>query len=131
MRKTPLKKTSKQPISKLQRKLWELCKQIIRKRYPPVCYTCGRPVSGSNDHTSHMIPKAACGAYLKYDLRNLRRTCYNCNINLGGNGAEFYRKMMVEIGATAMNELLEDRKVTVKAQDHYLKLIEEYKQILT
>ena len=129
VRKTPLKKKSKQSISVIQRKLWELCKGIIRKQYPPFCYTCGKPVQGSNDHTAHLIPKASCGAYLKYDLRNLRRCCYYCNINLGGNGSEFYRRMLKIEGQKFVDKLFADKQITVKAYDHYLKLLQEY-QIL-
>lgn len=76
-----------------------------------------------------MWAKASVGAYLKYDLRILRPQCYFCNINLGGRGADFYSKMLEEIGQENMNNLKEDRQKTVKAYDHYLKLIEEYTRI--
>lgn len=76
-----------------------------------------------------MWPKASLGAILKYDLRILRPQCYHCNINLGGNGAVFYAKMLAEIGPEKMMQLESDRNVTVKAYDHYLKLLEEYKKL--
>jgi hypothetical protein len=75
--------------------------------------------------------KASLGAYLKYDLRILRPQCYHCNINLGGAGADFYLRMVDEIGQEAMEKLQKDRQVTVKAYDHYLKLIDEYRVILS
>lgn len=132
MKRTKLRKQSKDSISKIQRQLWELCKKIIRKKYGNVCYTCGaRGLSASNWHIGHMMPKASLGAYLKYDLRVLRPQCYNCNINLGGHGAEFYRKMMIEIGSTNMDELMRDRQKIVKAYDHYQKLLVEYQIINT
>jgi hypothetical protein len=128
MKKTKLKKVSKQPISKLQRLLWEECKRIIRKRYGPTCYTCGKPgLSGSNWHTGHLWPKAALGAYLKYDLRVLRPQCYHCNINLGGNGAVFYEKMLGEIGQEEMSQLIMMKQISVKAYDFYASLLEQYK----
>lgn len=77
-----------------------------------------------------MIPKASCGAYLKYDLRVLRPQCYNCNINWGGNGAEFYRRMLLEIGPTKMDELIQDKQKLVNAKDHYQKIYEEYKKLV-
>ncbi len=132
MKKTKLRKVGKQKISVIQRELWELCKQIIRKKYEAKCYTCDKTgLEGSNFHTGHLIPKASLGAYLKYDLRVLRPQCFHCNINLGGNGAEFYRRMLVEIGATAMDELIQDKNKTVKAYPHYEKLISEYQIILS
>lgn len=131
MKRTKLNKVSKQPISKIQRRLWEHCKRIIRQRYGNKCYTCGRSgLEGSNWHTSHLWPKASLGAYLKYDLRVLRPACYNCNINLGGNGAVFYKRMLEEIGKVEMRNLELDRqKVVVRAYDHYLKLLSEYEKI--
>lgn len=128
MKKGKLKKQSKQSISLIQRKIWQEVKRIIRKKYPPVCYTCGRTgLSGSNWHSGHMWPKAALGAYLKYDLRIIRPQDYHCNINLGGNGAVFYRKMLDEIGSEAMQKLEEERQVSVKAMDWYVNLLEQYK----
>lgn len=131
MKRTPLKKKSKQKISTIQNKLWQLCKQITRKKYGNTCYTCGRgQLLGSNWQTGHMWAKASVGAYLKYDLRILRPQCSICNLFYGGQGAIFYAKMIREIGPEAMEKLEKDRQVTVNAHDHYLKLIEEYKKIL-
>lgn len=99
--------------------------------YPNVCYTCGKSgLSGSNWHTGHLWPKASLGAYLKYDIRVLRPQCYHCNINLGGNGAVFYRKMIEEHGQDYVDDLEADRRITTKALDHYLKLIPEYEHKL-
>lgn len=128
MKRTKLKKKSKDSISLLQRKIWELCKQIIRKKYGNTCFTCGRNgLDGSNWHTGHLIPKASIGAYLKYDLRLLRPQCYNCNINLGGNGAIFIENLRRKEGNDYVDKILQDRQATVKAYDHYLKIYEEYK----
>lgn len=130
-KKSKLRAKSKQPISRLQRKLWELCKQIIRKRHGNTCYTCGqRGLIGSNWHTGHMWPKASLGAYLKYDLRVLRIQCYNCNINLGGNGARYYEKMLKEIGKDEMEKLQRDRQKLVRAYEHYEKLLSDYQKLL-
>ena len=129
-KRSKLRKLGKSPISLIQRKLWQLCKEIIRKRYGNICYTCGRAgLEGSNWHTGHMWPKAALGAYLKYDLRVLRPQDYHCNINLGGNGAVFYVKMLAEIGPEKMAQLEKDRQVTVRAYDHYSQLLIEYTKL--
>lgn len=130
MRRTRLKKQSKQSISLIQRKLWAECKRIIRKRHGNVCYTCEKKgLETSNWHTGHLWSKASLGAYLKYDLRVLRPQCYHCNINLGGAGADFYLKMWEENGAEYMEQLKKDRQVTVKAYDHYQQLLETYRNI--
>lgn len=131
MKKSKLRKKSKDSISKLQRKLWSLIKIIIRKKYAHTCYTCDRTgLTGSNLQTSHLWPKAALGAYLKYDLRILRICCFHCNINLGGNGAVFYKRMLEEIGPEGMQELEADRQKIVKAYNHYQQLLTEYTDII-
>jgi hypothetical protein len=110
--------------------LWQECRRIIKKRYGNTCYTCGKTgLEGSNWQVGHLIPKAACGAYLKYDLRHLRPQCFHCNINLGGNSAEYYRRLVEREGIVYVELLFGDKQKIVKAQDHYEKLLREYKEI--
>lgn len=128
MKHSRLKKKSKQKISLIQRKLWQECKRIIRKRFGNSCYTCGaKDLIGSNWHTGHLWAKASLGAFLKYDLRILRPQCYDCNINKGGMGADFYLKMCKENGEEFMQKLQRDRQVTVKAYEFYIALLDIYK----
>lgn len=124
-----IRKQSKAPISKVQRQIWDECKRIIRARYKHICYTCGKPIEGSNLHTGHMLAKASLGAFLKYDLRLLRPQCYHCNINLGGMGAVFIENMRRIEGDAYVDKILQDRQVTVKAYDFYVDLLSEYRKI--
>lgn len=126
-----IRRQSKQPISVIQRKLWVLCKQIIRQKYGNTCYTClDTGLVGSNWQTGHMIAKASLGAYLKYDLRLLRPQCARCNLWEGGQGALFITRMREIEGYEYVDSILEDRKISVKAYDHYAKLLEEYQKLL-
>ena len=85
------KKTDRQ---KAEEKIWELCKAIIRKKYPNVCYTCGaHGLEGSNWHTGHGKPKGALQLRFKYDLRNLKPQCMRDNKNLGGLQDIFIAKL--------------------------------------
>jgi hypothetical protein len=130
MKKSSLHKKGKAKISVIQRTLWELCKQIIRKRHGNSCYTCNaQNLSGSNWQTGHMWAKGSLGAYMKYDLRILRPQCYLCNLRHGGRGADFYKRMLEEIGEDDMCKLEKDRQILVRAYDHYAKLVLEYKDI--
>lgn len=125
-----MKKTSKQSISLIQRKIWVHCRRIIRRRYGNSCYTC--PASnllGSNWQTGHLFPKASLGAYLKYDLRVLRPQCFKCNIHYGGMGATFIEKMRMIEGDKYVNQIIKDKQVSLKAFDHYQKILLEYEQI--
>lgn len=130
MKRTPLRKKSKQKISTIQNKIWDECKRIVRKRYTNSCYTCSvSGLSGSNLQTGHMWPKASVGAFLKYDLRILRIQCARCNLFFGGMGAAFYKRMLSEIGPEKMEELEKDRQKIVKAYDFYVELLEKYKEM--
>lgn len=124
-------KQKKKAIKSLRNKLWELCKQIIRKRDGNICVICGMSgISGSNWHTGHLIPSSVCGIMLRYDLRNIHSNCYNCNINLGGNGAEYYRRLSAEYGIDFVEAIFADRKLIAKAnRSFYEQKIDEYTQI--
>ncbi len=117
----------------MQDKLWEECKRIVRAKYVNSdgtwnCYTCPKRIEYPSDaHTAHFIPDAACGAFLRYDLRNLRVCCYNCNINLGGNGSSYYKHLLEEEGQEYIDQLFRDKQRIVKAMDHYTELYEKYK----
>jgi len=134
LKTTKLAKVGKQPISKIQKVLWVECRRVATILYPPVegktyCYTCSKPVEGRNRQLGHFLAKSVCGAFLKYDIRNLRWQCYHCNINLGGNGPEFYKLLAEKEGQKYVDKLFEDKKKTIKAYDHYVQLLEEYKKI--
>lgn len=134
MKRTALRRKGKSPQAKLEEKLWDECKRIIREQYGNTCYTCGaKNLIGSNWHTGHMWAKGSLHALMKYDLRILRPQCYNCNMNYGGMGAVFI-KNMERIEGKAYVKMLEkdrqkDKQVTLKSFDHYTKLLEEYRTI--
>lgn len=124
-------------LSKLKDECWELCKQITRKRYQNkdgtfTCYTCDRHIDiPAKAQTGHFIPSGSCGAFLRHDLRNLRIQDYYCNINLGGNGTEYYRRMVQEVGQEAVDQLFQDKQKIIKADIiYYTTLIENYKKLL-
>lgn len=130
MRRTPIRKKGKQKISVIQRKIWEHCKRITRERYGNTCYTCPAiNLIGFNWQTGHMWAKASVGAYLKYDLRILRPQCNTCNQFRGGMGADFYKRMLAEIGPEAMEKLEKDRQIIVNAISYYQKILEEYSKL--
>lgn len=71
-----------------------------------------------------------CGAYLRYDLRNLRPQCYRCNIDLSGNGAIFYRLMVEREGQEYVDELFRDKQKVVRANlGFYLEMVDRYTQM--
>lgn len=126
-----LRKKSKEPISRLQRKVWALCREIALIKYPHNCYTCpAKNLEGSNRQLGHMWAKASLGAYLKYDMRVLRWQCFSCNLHKGGMGADFWVNMVRENGQEYMDKLKAERQITVRAYEHYQSLIPLYEQEL-
>lgn len=130
-----MKKPKKLTIGKIQKLLWEECKRIIRARYIKHdgtwnCFTCGRLIDEpAKAQTGHFIPSSICGAYLRYDLRNLRIQCYGCNINAGGNQAYYYRNLVQENGQEYVDAIFQDKNKIVKAYDHYFDLLYKYKEL--
>lgn len=106
MSSLPRKRRKKGEITKLKDKLWELCKQITRERYGYKCYTCGlvKRKKGAL-HTGHYIASSLCSVELRYDLKNLRRQCYGCNINKSGNTLRFQKYLVRDHGAEYVEEL--------------------------
>jgi hypothetical protein len=93
----PKKRKKKTERKAIEDKLWELCKKITRERHGNTCFTCGaQNLIGSNWHTGHGKPKGALPIIYKYDLRNLRPQCYNCNMNYGGMSDIFIAKLELE-----------------------------------
>ena len=132
MKRTPLRKKGKAKISTLNRKLWKLVSEYIKTKYGNTCYTCDRQhLEKQNFHCGHFIPKAACNFQMKYDERNLRPQCYHCNINLGGNGAEFSRRLRAEFGDEYVEQIHKDNQSTGKAGVYEVEQrIEEFKELL-
>lgn len=124
------KKLTQTKINKL---LWDECKRLVRAKYQNKdgtwnCYTCNRLIDEpAKAQTGHFIPSGACGAFLRYDLRNLRIQCYFCNINCGGAGALYYKNLVAENGQEYVDQLFRDKQKIVKASDYTLMLLEKYK----
>lgn len=123
----------KKSISKLKKELWQLCREMSDKMYPNArCYTCGARISGSNKQLGHFIPSSVCGCYLRYNLRNLRWQCMRCNQFAGGNGAEFYKRMVKEVGQKAVDDIFKDKQKIIKCDEAFIeKKIREYKELLS
>lgn len=82
---------------KLEDKVWNECKRIIREKHGDTCYTCGvRNIEGSNWQTGHGKSKGALPLRFKYDLRNLRPQCMLCNLHRGGMSDIFITKLEKE-----------------------------------
>lgn len=133
----PLKRARKDTVGKLKSRLWELCRQIIFKRYQNAagevfCFTSGQgPLVGSNRHLGHFVPSSVGGVSLRYDLDNLRPQSYVENVHKSGNWPAYYENLVKEIGQDRVDALLAKKKLTVKADRlFYETRIAEYEGLL-
>ena len=132
-RKTGLKRKSKSETRVVQDLLWNECRRIILGRYAKneknYCFTCEKEIEKQNRQVGHFIPNSVGGALLRYNLDNLRPQCYYCNINLGGNGSLFYKKLLEEKDQKYIDNLFKLKGQTIKALDHYKELLKQYEQL--
>ena len=123
-------------LSTLTKKRWKLTSKYIRLTYADPhtgmshCVTCGKVYHYKDLQAGHFIPQAQ-GNAVKWDFRNIHPQCYRCNINLGGNGAEYYPFMEEVYGKEVINELRALSNTTVKiSREEHLEVIENLKQLL-
>lgn len=120
----------KSNISKLKKKLWELCKELTRARWGNNCYTCGSFVQFP--HTGHFISSSICSTELRYSLDNLRPQCYACNIHRSGNWLAFEERLIKENGkkwVENLKKLNQQTKGGLYGVTWFEKKIEEYEQL--
>lgn len=129
--KKRVKGTTKKKTGPLKTKLWELCKQITRLRYGNTCYTCGKTgLAGGSWHTGHFIPSSVGGHSLRYSLGNLRPQCYRCNIDLSGNGSQFYKNLVERESQEYVDGLFDMKNKLVKADEIWFQgKIDEYSEL--
>ncbi len=133
------KRRRKGDLTLLKEELWELCKQITRKRYINAqgtwtCYTSGtRILLPKNCHTGHFIPSSLCSVELRYDLKNLRPQSYNDNINHSGNPHQYRRNLIRDHGETYITELETRNEATkglIYKKEWFEMKIKEYTELL-
>lgn len=128
------KKTAKKKseLQKIKEKLWEVVRSFVKKRDGPICIPCKKEgLSGAGQHGGHFIPSSTCGMFLRYDIRNVHSSCYHCNINLGGNGAMFYKSLEESYGSEFVENIFKDKNKSVKWGVKELELMmNNYKALL-
>ena len=129
-----MKKKSDSPQAILERKLWQLCREVAQKLWPdPVkCYTCGAgPLEGSNKQLGHFVRNSTAGAFLRYDMRILRWQCGGCNKWKNGNEGEYAIRLLRDHGPEYLLQIQQDKNRITKATDRYLEQVSFYERVLS
>jgi len=123
--------TKQKRLKKLKKELWKVCSSYVKNRDGPKCFVCGKEIKNRKSwHCGHFLPSKICGDELRFYEKNLASCCYFCNINLGGYGAMFYRKMLEKYGQEEVDKIfkmLEDKRKWTE-QD-YIDKINYYKDL--
>lgn len=108
------------PLGKLKKELWKefaLWVKLSRSedgRWVS-CYTCDKPleIGTSNCQAGHWLPKGGYPVHY-FHPDNVRCQCMHCNVHLSGNTAVFERRLRVEIGDEAVEDIYHTRSSMVK-----------------
>ena len=130
----------KRKLSAVKRDAWGWLSKCIRLSESACtgygsCVTCGHGAHWSELQAGHFVARAQ-GNLATFDVRNIHSQCFRCNMNLGGNGAEYYPWMVGKYGKSVVEEIRQLAGKTIKytqwdyAQmaDHYA---EEFRRIET
>jgi len=98
VKRTPLRKRSKNRLPTLKRKAWSLFSKYIRERDGNVCFTCGE----YGNQAGHFIHRDS----LDFEEKNIHAQCTRCNLNLSGNLAEYTLRMIDKYGREEVDELM-------------------------
>lgn len=131
------RKTSKNQsvtIKQLDKELWTLFSQYIRKKDADwkgfvKCFTCSVIDEWKYFDAGHCIPKSTTGSYLKYDERNNRPQCKTCNQGKGGMRKEFEAGLKRIYGESIIIELKRYTEKSLTVQEYKDKII-KYKSLV-
>jgi hypothetical protein len=131
MKRSGIRKTAKaKTMGWWKKEFWTVFSLFIRTRDNFQCFTCDNRADGKGMHAGHFIPRASGGLSLYFHEQNVHAQCYRCNMNLGGNGAEYYKRMVTKYGQELVDELfyLRDNGFKKFSIPEYQELIEVYKK---
>lgn len=103
MKRSRMRRKSKSPTSKLQKKCDNLLTPIVKKLHPK-CLLCRKPTQVAHHHV-HKSKSLA----LRYDLDNLINLCNSCHFALHQNES-YYASKIVKIKGMEWFEELEWKK---------------------
>jgi len=129
-------KLENKTIGQLKKHLWKLFSEYVRRSNADwngnvACYTCGLTRHWKKMQAGHCIPRADCGIELYFDEMNVKPQCFRCNIDLGGNGAEFRRRLVMEYGEKEVEYMWKKKQTGIKwSKEYYIQKIKKYQEKL-
>jgi NinG protein len=117
-------------LGNAKKKAWSALSKAVRYAHAYdgdncSCVTCGQTKHWKEQQAGHFIPKAQ-GNAIYFEICNVHPQCYRCNINLGGNGAEYYPYMLKTYGQGMIDRLKEKQQTIVKFKTYDYEDIEKH-----
>jgi len=113
-KKIPSKKI---PIKRLKNKIWKEIRALVKERDDYRCFRCGKKVSGSTAHCSHILPKGEFPGY-QFELWNLKTACHNHHLQWWHksilSAADFFRRTYPNRYAFIMKKEKEYKRNNIK-----------------
>ena len=129
LKRTPLKRRSKNPKAKAKAEAWKEFSIFIRRR-DPLCITC----QASTTEAGHFIHNVSM-LKLHFDPRNVHGQCARCNRWKHGNLAIYTLFMIDQYGRSVVNELNEiaknrnDLNIDKPSIQWYRDIRDQYKEL--
>jgi len=125
-----LKKFNNSDINILKRLAQKIFNQYIRKRDEKLlCISCGYNFNTAEKprqaHASHYRP--ATNSNLRFDERNVWRSCQICNTHLSGNLANYRIALIDKIGLEQVEELEATNGIKKFTTDELQEIINKYR----
>lgn len=114
---------------KLVKKLDETVKAIVKARDGDNCQKCGKYITGSNKHASHVIPVSA-GNKLRWEPQNMKVLCFHCHIHWWHKNPMESAKWFEETFPERWEYLQENRGIRKFHITELEELLEQHKQTL-
>ena len=109
-KRKPIRKQSKNTISKLKREAWKVFSLWIRNRDNWICYTCGAQRKGAGMHAGHFVPRSHNSTL--FDPMNNHAQCATCNIWKRGEPGIYASRLLKEYGREAFEDLVKRGRET-------------------
>ena len=125
MKRSPLRKHSKNKISVLKKKAWVVFSKWIKKRDNHTCFTCDKRVVGMGMHAGHFVSRTHNATL--FDEINTNAQCAACNLWKYGNPGEYARRLIEKYGQRKFKALLErGRGIKQFKEAELLEIIRKY-----
>ena len=127
MKRTRLRRKSKNPVAKLKWLADRAFSDWIRNRDNWVCFTCEKRFTDrARMHAGHFRSRVYTGT--RYDERNVHAQCAMCNVWKRGDYAVYAVKLQKQYGQGILQELIDKSRVVTRfGAKEYQAIIEKYR----